>query len=117
MHTNILAYWQHLQNLPNEHRGKPSLRVCRSMLEMFELWLAQSPFPDSGSMGHLRDHLSEDEAHIMSSPLQVRRGHAMKKMLEQITGGWGRWNGFFRINSDELIVGTMPPFRSVKANL
>ena len=46
----------------------------------------------------------------MASSLQVRRGYAMKKMLEQIAGNWGEKNGLLKINPDEIIVGTMPPY-------
>lgn len=110
MHHNILKYWQHLQNLPNGHEDKPSPRVCRLMLEMFEMWRSQQAFPEFGAMGHLRDNLEPGEEDMMSLPIGVRRGHAMKKMLGRIGGAWGRSNGFALVNPDELIVGTMPPY-------
>ena len=34
----------------------------------------------------------------------------MKKSLEMLVGGWGAERGLFRVNPDELIVGTMPPY-------
>lgn len=110
MHYNILEYWQHLQNLPDGHPDKPGPRVCRLMLEMFELWRNQQPFPEWDSMGHLRDHLDPGEEQLMTLPLAVRRGYAMKKMLQRIAGEWGAEHGFFTVNPDELIVGTMPPY-------
>jgi pyruvate-formate lyase len=110
MQTNILKYWQHLENLPQGNRDRPSPRVCRLMLEMFEFWRAQSPFPEFGSLGHLRDHLDAGEEDMMSRPLPVRRGHALKKTLELLVGDWAETRGLIRMNPDELIVGTMPPY-------
>ncbi len=77
------------------------------MLEMFEFWRAQSPFPEFGSLGHIRDHLGED---IMKEALPVRRGHALRRTLELLVGDWAIQRNLFRMSADELIVGTMPPY-------
>lgn len=111
MHHNILSYWQHLQNLPAGHEDKPSPRICRLMLEVFELWQTQQAFPEIACLGHVRDHLDDsDPADIMSQPVSVRRGLAMKKTLDHVTSEWAREHGFFAVAPDEIIVGTMPPY-------
>lgn len=110
MHHNILKYWQHLQNLPAGHRDKPSPRTCRLMIDMFEAWRTQKPFPPIGALGHLRDHLDEDEADIMTAPLILRRGYAMNKTLKAISGPDARSDGLFKVHPDEIILGSMPPY-------
>ncbi|WP_299084024.1 pyruvate formate lyase family protein [uncultured Ruegeria sp.] len=110
MHTNILKFWQHLQNLPVDDPEKPSPRVCRLMLELFEAWRLQSPFPEFGYFGHLREHLDPDEAGVMGESVMVRRGYALKKTLEIISNEKAISDGFFKVNPDEIIVGTMPPY-------
>ncbi|WP_018240747.1 pyruvate formate lyase family protein [Ensifer sp. BR816] len=107
MHHNILAYWRHLQNLPAGHKDLPSPRVNRLMLNMFEGWRGQQVFPSFGSLGHIRDHDGEG---VMELTLVERRGLAMARTLELISSSWGHDRGVFKIDPDELIVGTMPPY-------
>lgn len=110
MHHNILKYWQHLENIGEGHPDRPSPRACRLMNQMFERWRVRAPFPKRDCFGHLRDHLGVDDGAIMDRPVTERRGHAMAASLAMIGGDWGRNEGFFRIDADELIVGNMPPF-------
>ncbi|WP_373488711.1 pyruvate formate lyase family protein [Blastomonas sp.] len=107
MHHNILAYWRHLQNLPPGHEDCPAPRVNRLMLNMFEGWRSQQAFPPFDSFGHIRDH---DGEQAMELPLAERRGLAMARTLDMLSGEWGRRHGLFEIDPDELIVGTMPPY-------
>lgn len=106
MHLNILQYWQHLQNLPDGHYDKPSPRICRLMMDMFEAWRSKSPYPEFDGFGHLRDYKPE----LMKAPLAVRRGHAFAITLEMVTGKWGVERGLTNVAGDELIVGNMPPY-------
>ena len=110
MHVNILEYWQHLQNLPPEHEDKPTARICRLMTDMFESWQRKSPFPNIGSFGHLRDHLSPEDGDVMSAALPIRRAVAFSKMFDMISGEWGKCQGFCNVVGDELIIGNMPPY-------
>ena len=111
MHRDILAYWRSLENLPQGHEDRPSPRVCRLLLETFELWQTQQPFPAMGWLGHLRDHLNQDDPpDAMDLPVSVRRGLALRKTLELLTSERARRDGFFAVNPDELILGVMPPY-------
>jgi len=109
MHHNILKFWQALQNLPEGHEDRPAPRVNRLMLNMFELWRNQQPFPPFDGFGHIRDHVAKPKF-VMKKTLIERRGLAMAKTLEMASGDWGKQHGLFEIDPDELIVGTMPPF-------
>lgn len=110
MHYNILGYWQHLENLPARHKDRPSPRVCRLMTGMFEGWRTRQPFPETGCFGHLRDRPGVNWNALKDQSVTLRRGHAMSETLAMIVGDWGKRAGFFKIDPDELIVGTMPPF-------
>eukprot|EP01013_Petalomonas_cantuscygni_P012025 TRINITY_DN2572_c0_g3_i1.p1 TRINITY_DN2572_c0_g3~~TRINITY_DN2572_c0_g3_i1.p1 ORF type:complete len:850 (-),score=68.72 TRINITY_DN2572_c0_g3_i1:11125-13674(-) len=109
MHHNILQYWQHLQNLREGDVDRPAPRVNRLMLNMFEKWRSQQPFPPFDGFGHIRDHVSKPKS-VMKKPLIERRGIAMAKTLEMVSGDWGRKHGLFEIDPDEIIIGTMPPY-------
>ena len=106
MHLNILEYWQHLQNLPENHEDKPSPRICRLMTDMFEAWRSKSASPAFDGFGHLRDYNPQ----LMNKPLAVRRGHAFAITLEMVASDWGRKKGLTNVSGDELIIGNMPPF-------
>ena len=111
MHHNIMSYWRHLQNLPTDHADLPAPRVCRLMLDVFERWQSQQPFPDWDCLGHIRDNPdSSDPVKLMAQPIAVRRGVALKKTLARLVSPWGQAHGFARVHPDELIVGTMPPY-------
>ncbi len=110
MQYNILGYWQHLQNLPDGHRDKPSPRICRLMSVLFERWQNQQPFPRWEYFGHLKDHfIEEDWQRIRQLSVMRRKGLAVKKMLEMLgESGWA--DGLCKMHPDELIVGSMPPY-------
>src|SRR5438309_5196135 len=111
MHYNILSYWRHLQNLPAGHEDLPSPRVCRLMLEVFERWQSQQPFPRWDCFKHIRDHVDpSDPTDLMAQPIAVRRGIALKKTLAWVVGPQGQAQGLSLVHPDELIVGTMPPY-------
>jgi pyruvate-formate lyase len=110
IHKNILSYWQHLEGLPEGHPDKPSPRVCRLLLDVFEKWRSKHRWFETDHFGHLFDYYDGDE-HIKSLSIAERKALAIKKMFEIICDPDAREKaGSMEIDPSELIVGTLPPY-------
>jgi pyruvate-formate lyase len=115
MHHNDIDYWRYLQSLPPGHRDLPSPRVCRLLLRTFERWKGRPGWLREEQVGHLfRDRADLTEVQrkeLAVKPVAVRKGLAVKRMLELILElpimASARSGG---LSPDELIVGMMPPF-------
>lgn len=115
MHHNDVEYWRHLQTLPAGHEDLPSPRVCRLLLRAIEGWKSKPGWIDEAQVGHLfrerRDLSDAQRAEFAIKPVIVRKALAIERMLALITSpAVARTAGSCTISSDELIVGTLPPF-------
>ena len=112
MHKNILAFWQHLESLPDGHTDRLTPRVCQLLQTTFEKWHTKPTWLDFGQMGHLFDYYSDsDRPKIEALSVAERKGLAIRKMFEFICDPEIReTKGTMEINPLELIVGTLPPY-------
>jgi hypothetical protein len=115
MHHNDVQYWRHLQSLPPDHEGLPSPRVCRLLLRMFEGWKGRPGWLTEQQVGHLfrgRKDLSPTERkRLAGKPVAIRKALTIQRMLELIFDpAIARTSGSNTLSSDELIIGTLPPF-------
>lgn len=115
MHHSDLDYWRHLQTLTAPHEDLPSPRVCRLLLRIFERWKGRPGWLSEEQVGHLfRGRADVDEAtanELAAKPVAIRKALATRRMLELILDpAVAAASGSSEIGSDELIVGTMPPF-------
>jgi len=112
MHKNILAFWQHLETLPDGHADRLSPRVCQLLLETFEKWHTKPKWIPFGQMGHLFDNFRGKELEkIMNLSVAERKGIAIKQMFQFICDPKHREQfGTMEINPLELIIGSLPPY-------
>jgi pyruvate-formate lyase len=115
MHYSDLEFWRYLQGLAPGHPDLPSPRVCRLLLHTFEAWKSRPAWLDERQVGHLfRDRPDLDSASVAAlaqRPVAVRKALATQRMLQLIMDPRiAATSGSHRLRSDELIVGTMPPF-------
>lgn len=115
MHHSDLEFWRHLQTLEAGHADLPSPRVCRLLLHTFEAWKSRPAWLDERQVGHLfrnRPDLDAATAESFSQrPVAVRKALATQRMLQLILDpAVAATSGSHRLRTDELIVGTMPPF-------
>lgn len=112
MHKNILNYWQSLENLPEEHRDKPSPRNCVLLQEMFEKWNTKPAWIKQDQLGHLFDYYKGDSRKkVEKLPIMERKGLSIQKTLELITREEFWFNGqTMQVHPLETIVGTLPPY-------
>ena len=112
MHHNTVRYWQTISLLPDGHPDRPSPRVCRLLLRLFDKWKTKPLWLEERDTGHLFEGKSDEEIERLSSlPMAVRKGMAIARMLELVTTKEiGTRAGTFTIDPDELIVGCLPPF-------
>ncbi|OMC13536.1 Dyp-type peroxidase [Mycobacterium sp. SP-6446] len=61
-------------------------------------------------LGHLKDHLAEDERQLLTSSVTLRKGKAIQLSLSKvlISPEYSKRANLMRIDPDELIVGNMP---------
>lgn len=115
MHHNDVQFWRHLQSLPSEHPDLPTPRVCRLLFQVFERWKGRNGWLSEKDVGHLfedRDDLTPAESEsLRANPVIVRKSLAVRRMLELIVDpNIAARSGSLRIQADELLVGTLPPF-------
>lgn len=112
MHHNTVQYWQTVSLLPEGHPDRPSPRVCRLLLRLFDTWKTKPRWLNESDTGHLFDGKSKEEiARLSAQPMAVRKGMAIARMLDVVTTKEiGTRAGTFLIDPDELIVGCLPPF-------
>jgi pyruvate-formate lyase len=114
MHHNDVAYWQYLEGLPLGHQDRPSPRVCRLLLRMFQHWKDRNAWLSEDQVGHLfrnrKDLSSQQQDELARKPVAVRKALAIQRMLEIIVDRSTGPAGSNTISQDELIVGNMPPF-------
>ena len=104
---NTTDYWRYIQGLSPEHRDRPSPRVCRLLDRIFQRWGDPPRWLTEGQVGHLFDYQPEAK----DKPIAVRRGMAIREMLNLVTREpVASQAGTLEIHPDELIVGSMPPF-------
>ncbi|HKR02822.1 MAG TPA: pyruvate formate lyase family protein [Pyrinomonadaceae bacterium] len=112
MNHNTVQYWQTISLLPEGHPDRPSPRVCRLLLRLFDRWKTKPRWLSEQDTGHLFDGKSKEEvARLSALPMAVRKGMAVARMLDVVTTKEvGTRAGTFIIDPDELIVGCLPPF-------
>ena len=61
-------------------------------------------------LGHLRDHLAQDEQHLLTASVALRKGKAIQLSLSKvlISPEYSKRANLLRIDPDELVVGNMP---------
>lgn len=112
MHHNTVQYWQTISLLPEGHPDRPSPRICRLLLRLFDRWKTKPLWLDESDTGHLFDGKSKEEvARLSALPIAVRKGMAAARMLDVVTTREvGTRAGTFVVDPDELVVGCLPPF-------
>ena len=112
---NEAAFWRYLQSLSSDHPDLPSTRVCRLLQLLFDRWQTKPRWLTEEQIGHLVpnwESLSREEKRLYAeTPILIRKARAVARMLELVTNGKiASVADTNRINPDELIVGTLPPF-------
>lgn len=112
---NDVAYWRHLQSLPEGHPDLPSKRVCRLLERTFARWHQKPFWLSERQVGHLfRDRPDLTEAkrkELAVLPIAVRKGLAITRMLEIVTDPEiARLAGTTQVDADDILAGTLPPF-------
>jgi len=61
-------------------------------------------------LGHLRDHLPQDEQHLLTASVALRKGKAVQLSLSKVlvSPDYSRKANLMRIDPDEIVVGNMP---------
>ena len=74
-------------------------------------WVKRKPFP---RLPHLKDLLADDEKHLLTASVALRKGMANRKTLADLlsspASAIARRNDLLRIDAKELIVGVIPDF-------
>jgi len=88
-----------------------SERVLSLLNKQFSRWQDTWYHPrETPPLGHLRDYLSEDEKHLLTASVALRKGKANKISLGRVLTSrpYADKAGLMRIDPEELLVGNMP---------
>lgn len=110
MIKNQVSYWRHLELAPKSER--PSERVCRLMLGVFERWRRKPSWLTETDTGTIFDGLApQQRTELEKLPVAERKGLALRKLAAILTDRTISARAeTFRVHPDELIVGVIPPY-------
>jgi pyruvate-formate lyase len=112
-HSDI-DYWRALQSAKSKQEiaDRPTPRVCRLLLRAMEDWNAKPKWLREIDVGDIYQGLSQaQKLSLQKKPVAIRKALAVAKMLHIASDGkTGASTGACRVNTDELIIGTLPPF-------
>jgi Dyp-type peroxidase family len=111
MFYNARDYQHKIRHAKSVEDCPLSDRILTLLNRQFSRWQDTWYKPrETPPLGHLRDHLSEDERHLLTASVALRKGKAVQISLSKVlvSPEYSRRANLMRIDPDEILVGNMP---------